>query len=133
MKETINTRAAIAARYFLALCFLVFALGNAASFAQTQPAQEQFMPQAEDPDLFPDGPGRDDAFYACGGCHAFKLVANQGLTRERWNETISYMTERHGMPKLEGKDRELILNYLAKTYPPKPEQNRGFQNPFLKQ
>lgn len=133
MKDKTNKRAASAARYFLPLFVFVLGFGGAPGFAQTQPAQEQFTPQAEDPDLFPDGPGRDDAFYACGGCHAFKLVANQGLTRERWNETISYMTERHGMPKLEGKDRELILNYLAKTYPPKLEQNRGFQNPFLKQ
>ncbi len=101
--------------------------------APAQTPQPQFTPQPEDPDSFPDGPGRDDAFFACGACHAFKLVASQGFSRERWNETISYMTERHGMPKLEGKDRELILNYLAKTYPPKPEQNRGFQNPFLKQ
>jgi len=100
------------------------------ALAQQQP---QFTPQAEDPDSYPEGPGRDDAFYACAGCHAFRLVANQGLSRERWNETISYMTERHGMPKLEGKDRELILNYLAKTYPPKQDRNPGFQNPFLKQ
>jgi hypothetical protein len=133
MKDTNDKRAARAARYFVALFVFMFALGAAVSFAQTQPAQEQFTPQAEDPDQYPDAPGRDDAFYACGGCHAFRLVASQGLTRERWNETISYMTERHGMPKLEGKDRELILDYLAKTYPPKPEQNRGFQNPFLKQ
>jgi hypothetical protein len=132
MKDKTNRWAALAAHYFLTL-LLVFAFGGVPSLAQTQPQQEQFMPQAEDPDQFPDGPGRDDAFYACGGCHAFRLVANQGLSRERWNETISYMTERHGMPKLEGKDRELILNYLAKTFPPKPEQNRGFQNPFLKQ
>lgn len=115
---------------FLALA-IVFAGAGAGAIAQQQPPQ--FVPQAEDPDSYPDGPGRDDAFYACAGCHAFKLVASQGLSRERWNETISYMTERHGMPKLEGKDREIILNYLAKTYPPKQDQNRGFQNPFLKQ
>ena len=69
----------------------------------------------------------------CTACHGYKLVSNQGMTRDKWDETLTWMTERHGMPKLEGKDRELILNYLAKTYPPKSEQNRGFQNPFLKQ
>ncbi len=36
------------------------------------------------------------------------------------------------MAKLEGKDREIILNYLAKTFPVKTGP-RGFQNPFLKQ
>ncbi|MBY0532291.1 MAG: hypothetical protein K2P86_10010 [Xanthobacteraceae bacterium] len=123
-------RAAFAVRSLFAGLLVVVAFAGVSAIAQQQP---QFVPQAEDPDNFPAGPGRDDAFYACAGCHAFRLVANQGLTRERWNETINYMTERHGMPKLEGKDRELILNYLAKTYPPKQEQNRQFQNPFLKQ
>jgi hypothetical protein len=124
-------RTALAVRQILMAGALVLTL-PAGALAQTQP-QQQFTPQPEDPEIFPDGPGRDDAFYACGACHAFKLVASQGFSRERWNETIDLMTERHGMPKLEGKDRELILNYLAKTYPPKPQQNRGFQNPFLKQ
>jgi hypothetical protein len=126
-----NMRAAFVARYFLAVLLLAFAFGGAPAAAQA-PAQQQFTPQPEDPENFPDGPGRDDAFYACGACHAFKLVASQGFSRERWNETIDLMTERHGAPKLDGKDRELILDYLAKTFPPKT-QNRGFQNPFLKQ
>jgi hypothetical protein len=119
-------RTAFAVRSFFAGVVLTFAFVGVSALAQ------QPVPQAEDPDSYPDSPGRDDAFYACAGCHAFRLVANQGLTRERWNETIDYMTQRHGMPKLEGKDREIILNYLAKTYPSKTEP-RGFQNPFLKQ
>ena len=131
MKVNNEKRTAVAVRTFFSVLLLSFAFAELSAFAQ-QP-QPQFVPQAEDPDSYPDGPGRDDAFYACGGCHAFKLVANQGLSRERWSETINYMTERHGMPKLEGKDREIILNYLAKTYPPKPDRNPGFQNPFLKQ
>jgi hypothetical protein len=131
MSAKANKRAAVAARYFIAFFVFVFAHGGVPGFAQTPP--QQFTPQPEDPEAFPDGPGRDDAFFACGACHAFKLVASQGFSRERWNETIDLMSERHGMPKLEGKDRELILNYLAKTYPPKPDPNRGFQNPFLKQ
>jgi hypothetical protein len=131
MKMQNKKRAAFVARFFLSSLVLSFAFAGVSALAQQQ--QPQFTPQAEDPDSYPDGPGRDDAFYACAGCHAFRLVASQGLSRERWDETISYMTERHGMPKLEGKDREIILNYLAKTYPPKPAQNPGFQNPFLKQ
>lgn len=111
--------------------FAAAALGLALA-AGTPVQGQQFMPQPEDPESFPDGPGRDDAFYACGACHAFKLVASQGFSRERWEETIDLMTERHGMAKLEGKDREIILNYLAKTFPAKTGP-RGFQNPFLKQ
>jgi hypothetical protein len=130
MKLQHEKRTANAVRSFFPVLILLAALAAPAAFAQQQPPQ--FVPQAEDPDSYPDAPGRDDAFYACAGCHAFRLVASQGLSRERWDETINYMTERHGMPKLEGKDRETILNYLAKTFPPKAEP-RGFQNPFLKQ
>jgi hypothetical protein len=130
MKMQMRKRTAIAVRRFFFLGALALVFSSASAVAQSQ--QPQFMPQPEDPEEFPDGPGRDDAFYACGACHAFKLVARQGFSRERWNETIDLMSERHGMPKLEGKDRELILNYLAKTFPAKTEP-RGFQNPFLKQ
>jgi hypothetical protein len=128
MREALR-RTAIAVRHVLIAAALLSMLPIAAP-AQTQ---QQYTPQPEDPESFPDGPGRDDAFYACGACHSFKLVASQGFSRERWDETIDLMTERHGAPKLDGKDREIILNYLAKTFPPKPQQNRGFQNPFLKQ
>ncbi len=128
MKVQYEKRTAFAVRCFLSVWILAFAFAGAGVQAQ----QQQFTPQPEDPESFPDGPGRDDAFYACGACHSFKLVASQGFSRERWDDTISLMTERHGMPKLEGKDRELILNYLAKTFAPKTEP-RGFQNPFLKQ
>lgn len=130
MKVQDKKRAAVAVRSLFPLLLLVFACAGLNALAQ-QP-QPQFVPQAEDPDSYPDGPGRDDAFYACGACHAFKLVASQGFSRERWEETIDLMTERHGMAKLEGKDREIILDYLAKTFPAKTGP-RGFQNPFLKQ
>ncbi len=130
MNSQVKKRTAIAVRSFLSVWLLVFAFAGAGALAQSQP---QFTPKQEDPEDFPDGPGRDDAFYACSACHAFKLVASQGFSRERWDETVSYMTERHGMPKLEGKDREIILNYLATTFAPRPDRNRGFQNPFLKQ
>ena len=130
MKVQMKKRTALAVRWLFPVWMLVFAFAGGHALAQQQ--QPQFTPQPEDPEEFPDGPGRDDAFYACGACHAFKLVARQGFSRERWDETIDLMHERHGMVKLEGKDREIILNYLAKTFPAKTEP-RGFQNPFLKQ
>jgi len=112
---------------------LVVAVHALAAFASPfAVAQQQFTPQAEEPESFPDAPGRDEAFYMCGACHAFKLVASQGFSRERWDETIDLMTERHGMAKLEGEDRKVILDYLAKAFPVR-QQPRGFQNPFLKQ
>jgi len=120
---------------------LVFLAGLAGVLAATVTgigigaAQSQaptFTPRDESPEEFPDGPGREDTFYACTACHGFKLVAQQGMSRARWSETLSLMTERHGMPKLEGKDREVVLDYLERAYPETAPASRGFQNPFLK-
>ena len=80
------------------------------------------------------GPGREEAFNACSACHAYRLVAAQSMSRERWDETMNLMTERHGMPKLEVGERKIILDYLAKTHPPKKATGSGgFQIPFVPQ
>jgi mono/diheme cytochrome c family protein len=97
-------------------------------------AQTTFTPRAEAPEEYPAGPGRDDTFYACTACHGFKLIAAQGLTRAGWEESIALMTRRHGMPPLDGKERETVLNYLETTFPPRaPASRGGWQNPFSKQ
>jgi mono/diheme cytochrome c family protein len=108
--------------------FLVAALlVSAAGLAEAQ----KFTPRDESPEEFPAGPGREETFYACTACHGFKLIAAQGMNRRQWDETLTFMTSRHGMPNLEGKDRELVLNYLETTYPPRAPTG-GWQNPFLK-
>lgn len=84
--------------------------------------------QEESPDDLPQGKGRDEAFYGCTACHGFALVRQQGLSRERWDETIDYMSTRHNMPELDPADRVLILDYLAANFPPR---QRGRPNPFL--
>jgi hypothetical protein len=95
-------------------------------------AQQPFSPRDESPEQFPPGPGRDDTFYACTPCHNFKLVAAQGMNRRQWEDSLSWMTERHGMPPLEGNERKTVLDYLEQTYPPRaPAAGRGAPNPFL--
>ena len=91
-----------------------------------------FEPREEEPEQFPAGPGRDETFYACTACHNFKLVAAQGMTRRQWDDSLNWMTQRHGMPPIEGKERDLVLDYLESTYPPRaPASRGGWQNPFL--
>jgi hypothetical protein len=107
--------------------FAVALVVAGSAFAQ-QPA---FTPRDETPEEFTAGAGRDDTFYSCTACHNFKLVAQQGMTRRQWDETIALMTSRHGMPPLDDKDREVILNYLEAAYPPRAPAGRGWQNPFL--
>ena len=95
-------------------------------------AAQSFTPRDENPEDFPPGAGRDDTFYACTACHGFKLVAQQGMNRRQWDDSLNWMTEKHNMPKLEGKERDTVLNYLEATFPPRaPATGGGWQNPFL--
>jgi mono/diheme cytochrome c family protein len=119
-----NEPAARLARRFLFGLALV-AAGTA--WAQ-QPA---FTPRDETPEEFTAGAGRDETFYSCTACHNFKLVAQQGMSRRQWDEILSLMTEKHGMPPLDDKDRDVVLNYLESAYPPRAPAGRGWQNPFL--
>jgi hypothetical protein len=90
---------------------------------------ETFAPTEERPEDYPDGPGREQAFYACIACHGFKLVAQQGQTREQWDDTLNWMTEKHRMPPIDGDLRKTVLDYLEQTFPPRRAPG-GWQNPF---
>jgi hypothetical protein len=91
----------------------------------------QFAPRDENPEDYPAGAGRDDTFYACTACHGFKLVAQQGMTRRQWEDSLQWMTDRHGMSPLPAKDQKTVLDYLEATFPPRQPANRGgWQNPF---
>ena len=102
--------------------------------AQAQSPAQNFAPREETPEALPEGPGREETFYTCTACHNFKLVSAQGLTRSQWDESLSWMTRRHGMPDLQGADRDLILDYLERHFPPRaPSRAGGFRNPFAGQ
>lgn len=87
---------------------------------------------AEDgPENYPEGPNREETYYFCAACHSFRIVSRQGMNRDRWDDTLSWMSERHNMPVLEGADRQAILNYLAHAYPENaPSGRAGWKNPF---
>ena len=111
-------------RFGRAAAFVVLLIG-AAGAAKAQPAGAA----AEEPELFPDHPGRDAAFYFCSACHGFKLVAAQGQTRAQWDGTLNLMTEKHSMPKVEGAARAALLDYLAAAFAPR-QRPAGRQSPF---
>lgn len=108
----------------------LLALTAPGSYAQT-PA---FSPGEEKPEDLADGPGREETFFACTACHNFRLVAAQAQTRSQWDETLTWMHERHKMADVQGSDRDLILDYLAKHYGPRAPSSAGaFKNPFAAQ
>jgi hypothetical protein len=119
----------MAKRFFTAAGLALAAIVLSAGQGQAQPAQ--FTPRDETPEEFPAGAGRDDAFYACTACHNFKLVAQQGMTRRQWEDSLQWMTDRHKMSPLPEKDKKIVLDYLETTFPPRaPAPGRGWQNPF---
>ena len=114
-------------RYRYAVLAAALFVGAASSPAWAQAPE----PKEESAEQLPAGPGRDEAFGMCSACHAYKLVAAQAMSRERWEETMKLMVDKHGMPKLKQAQTDLILDYLAKTHPPrKATGTGGFQIPF---
>lgn len=106
------------------------AAGFAAAFIATASAQTANVPE-ETPESLPDFKGRDETFGYCVGCHSFKVVGRQGMDRARWDETLSWMTEKHNMPAPDDEMRKILLDYLARAYPTKAaEQGGGWVNPF---
>lgn len=97
--------------------------------AQDKPAT--FTPSEESPEDYPEEAGREETFYACA-CHGFKIIAQQGMLSRQWDETLDTMVEKHNMPELDGKAREIILGYLESTFPPRATGKPRWQNPFLK-
>ena len=87
----------------------------------------------ETPEALPEGPGREEAFYACTACHGTAVIGRSRLTREGWDELMDWMAEKQGMAPLEGEERRVIVDYLARAFPPGTRQQRRGGNPFLTQ
>ena len=77
----------------------------------------------------PEGRGREAVFYTCTACHGVRIITQQGLSAERWDATIDFMIERHGMAAPADRTRREIVGYLAAHF---PSRQKGYTNPFLK-
>ena len=53
----------------------------------------------------------------CTTCHSAKLVTQNRMSAERWNETIVWMQETQNLWEL-GTNQDVIVNYLVTNYPP---------------
>lgn len=110
---------------------LLSAAGVLLSAAEGGAQDKGAKPVEEEPEQYPAHPSRDDAFYFCTACHSFRIVAAQGLSRERWDESLDWMVQRHNMPDVQGEDRNKILDYLASAFPER--RDRTWKNPFAPQ
>ncbi len=102
----------------------------AALLAVPAHAQQPPAPGPDSLEAMPNFPGREEAFTLCSACHSMRVVGRQGMSRQRWDETLTWMTEKHAMPPLEGAERASMLDYLEKAYPPAAPGAGGWRSPF---
>lgn len=85
------------------------ASGEAAAAGEEETAEEDFgqLVVAE---------GAEETYYTCTACHSEMIIAQQGKTRDGWDEMLDWMIEEQGMPELAAEERETILDYLSTHY-----------------
>jgi cytochrome c5 len=53
----------------------------------------------------------------CTACHDLDLVSDQHLSKDEWQQVVTSMVAKGA--SLNDKDMPMLVDYLAKTYPPK--------------
>lgn len=103
---------------------------QAATARRQAEAAAAIAQRTEEETVLAEGPGRSETFGSCTACHNTALIRRSAFTRERWDELMDWMTEKHGMNPLDGELRQVIVDYLAAQYGPRQRGPRG-GNPFL--
>jgi cytochrome c5 len=71
----------------------------------------------------PDGPGKDLVEAVCTACHTLERVVAKRATKAEWQDKVLEMLQED--PDITQKEREQIVEYLAKNFPPKASLNQG--------
>ena len=85
--------------------------------APTKPAARETR-EPEDFGVMVAAPGASETFDACTPCHSERIVVQQGLAREQWDELLDWMVDEHEMEPVDGDLRTVILDYLGEHYGP---------------
>jgi cytochrome c len=67
---------------------------------------------------FHPAPGAQITYDLCTACHSEMIIAQQGQTRDGWDEILVWMVEEMGMAELAEEDRDQVLDYLGTYYNP---------------
>ena len=92
---------------------IAFAFGMAITDVKAEPKTVEEEPEFGT--LFV-ADGVESTYYTCAGCHSERIIAQQGLTRDNWDELLDWMIEDQGMSEIDDEDRTEILDYLAAHY-----------------
>ncbi|HCD66886.1 MAG TPA: monoheme cytochrome C [Bacteroidetes bacterium] len=125
IKRLIKWAALLSVIYAASLTYLIIDL--------TTPAEVAIVEAPVDPDLIENGihmrtglleaEGMMSVVTNCTSCHSAKIITQNRMSAERWNETIKWMQETQGLWDLGG-NQEIIVNYLVKNYPPTSKGRR---------
>jgi len=72
------------------------------------------VPAWADTELLP-GAERDLVIETCTACHSSAIIRQNHMSRERWDETITWMQEKQGLMELSPEMRKRILDYLSEV------------------
>ncbi len=92
----------------------IFALSGGLFTQNT--AQAEAQEKKPEFGLFFVAPGVKNTYYNCIRCHSERIIIQQGLSREGWDEMLDWMIEDQGMGELDDLIRAEILDYLAAHY-----------------
>lgn len=76
-------------------------------------------------------PGWELVRAHCGGCHSHALVTSQRGDRQTWLDMIRWMQATQNLWQFPAETETQILDYLAASYPPRPNRRRAPIPPSL--
>lgn len=98
---------------------LAATLSYGGAIAQTTVTDDQGRSEViYDIGTFHPAPGAQITYDYCIACHSEMIIAQQGQTRDGWDEILVWMVEEMGMVEIQEEDREQILDYLGTHYGP---------------
>ena len=71
----------------------------------------------------PDGPGKELVEAVCTICHSTERIVTQQLTKPQWEAKVLEMLQEE--PDVTQPERDKIVEYLAKNFPPKAKVKRA--------
>jgi cytochrome c len=104
---------------FLAATVAASTIGSAPAVSETTVTDDQGRTEViYDVGTLHPMPGAQITYDYCTACHSEMIIAQQGQTRDGWDEILVWMVEEMGMGEIETEDRDKILDYLAEYYNP---------------
>ena len=74
------------------------------------------------PPSLPEGPGKELVEAVCTACHTLERVVAKRATKAEWQDKVLEMLQED--PDITQQERDQIVNYLAKNFPPKVSVNK---------